>query len=100
MSSPQPPKGNFIALSVALYLLCNASLYAWEQPPQATDIGYIQQLYSITHHAEQYFKFSLQQETPISIFLDGLSIGYLVQLLDAKGNLLEEINYYGMVMVW
>jgi len=61
----------------------------------AHDLGRLTKLYFTRDSGENYYSFTLPTATTISIFLNGLSAGYQINLLDTKGNILQAASNTG-----
>lgn len=59
------------------------------------NIGALTTLNSFKNTDVNYYKFNLPDNTTVSIFLNGLSAGYQIQLLDANGNVLQSSSNNG-----
>lgn len=59
------------------------------------DVGSLTSFKSFKDIGENYYRFNLPVSTPVSIFLNGLSAGYQIQLLDANGNVLKTSSNNG-----
>lgn len=76
---------NYLSVFISLFLmplLAHAHFHAYK------DIGNLKDYVSIKDKGERFYRFSLPSETIVSIFLNGLSAGYQVELLDARMNIL------------
>lgn len=85
--------GKTIAV-VLLSISCSVSL-ANTTIGNPIDIGSLTTLSSYKDTGENYYRFSLPVSTPVSVFLNGLSAGYQIQLLDANGNILQTSSNNG-----
>lgn len=83
-----------IMIAVLLTMSCGVSL-ADTTIVNPIDIGSLTTLSSFKNTGENYYRFNLPVSTPVSIFLNGLSAGYQIQLLDANGNVLKSSSNNG-----
>ncbi|MBA3661985.1 MAG: right-handed parallel beta-helix repeat-containing protein [Gammaproteobacteria bacterium] len=49
------------------------------------DLGSLTNLQTVKNKGENYYKFKIPYATPVSVFFNGLSAGYTVEILDSKG---------------
>lgn len=59
------------------------------------DLGILTDLKTVKDSGDNYYKFRLASTTPVSIFLNGLSAGYRVELQDANGAIIIQTSNHG-----
>src|SRR3990167_904189 len=76
-------------VSLLQLALCNVGIAALPAFSSVITIGPLKNIYATQNTGDYYYKFTLPSATTVSAFLDGFSAGYKIELLDAKGNMLE-----------
>lgn len=81
--------------ALALLVMSSGVCYADTTLGNPIDIGPLTTLNSFKNTGENYYRFTLPASTPVSVFLNGLSAGYQIQLLDTNGNVLQTSSNNG-----
>lgn len=69
--------------------------FAFTSTTAVHDLGLLTDLKTLKNKGKNIYKFRIQFATPVSIFLNGLSTGYQIELQNPKGEVLEKASNLG-----